>query len=46
MTIYALLPYIQELPDSLALEQQGVHREFREQLTRNREECWNATGLP
>ena len=37
--LYAVL-YIQGLPDSLALEQQEVHKEFREQLTRNHEEGW------
>ena len=40
------LSYSQGLPVSLALEQQDVHKAFREQLTRNREEGWNATGLP
>ena len=40
------LLYIQGLPVSLALEQQDVHKAFREQLTRNREEDWYATGLP
>lgn len=39
-TLYA------RVADSLALEQHEVHKEFREQLTRNREEGWYATELP
>ena len=40
------LLYIQGVADSIPLEQQEALEELREQLTRNREEGWYATGLP
>ena len=40
------LLFMQGLADSIALEQQGVHKEFRQQPTRNREKAWYATELP
>ena len=37
---------VHELADTLARDQQEVHKEFREQMARHREEGWYETGLP